>query len=85
MIQATINNNIVEAFLYERFDGDKRKITEYINDFLSKYLPHNEESIAFEEDKSRFHETYRRMQSGTMRMISEEEANQEIEDFLKKI
>jgi len=85
MIQATIHNHIVEAFLYEKFDGDKRKITEYINDFLNKYLPQGEESIAFEEDKRRFHDTYRRMQSGTMRMIPEEEANQEIEDFFKQI
>jgi hypothetical protein len=85
MIQATINDNLIEAFLYEKFNGDKKKITNYINDFLHKYLPQNEESLHFEEDKKRFHETYRRMQNGTMKMLSEEEANQDIDEFLKQL
>ena len=85
MIQATIDNSLIEAFLYEKFDGDKKKITDYINDFLHKYLPKNEENIAFEADKKRFHETYRRMKNGTMKMLSEEEANQEIDEFLKQL
>jgi len=85
MIQATINNTIIETFLYERFDGDQRKITEYINDFLHKYLPQSEENIAFEEDKQRFHETYQRMQNGTEPMFLEEEANRRTEAFLKTL
>jgi len=85
MIQATINDNLIETFLYEKFNGDKKKITDYINEFLHKYLPQNEESICFEEDKKRFHETYRRMQSGTEEMFSEEEANKRTEAFLNNL
>lgn len=85
MIQATINDNIIETFLYEKFNGDKNKITNYINEFLYKYLPHAEESLTFEEDKKRFHETYRRMQNGTEKMYSEEEANRRTEAFLKSL
>jgi GTP cyclohydrolase I len=85
MIQATINDNVIEAFLYEKFNGDKKKITNYINEFLHKYLPQNENNKAFEEDRKRFHETYREMKNGTMKMLSEEEANRDIEEFLKKL
>ena len=85
MIQATINDNLIEAFLYEKFNGDKKKITEYINEFLHKYLPQNENARAFEEDRRRFHETYRQMKNGTMKMLSEEEADRDIEDFLKTL
>ena len=85
MIQATINDNLIEAFLYEKFNGDKKKITDYINEFLHKYLPQNEENIRFEEDKERFHETYRRMQNGTEEMFSEAEANRRTEAFLNNL
>ena len=85
MIQATINDNLIEAFLYEKFNGDKKKITDYINEFLHKYLPQNEESIRFEEDKRIFHETYKRMQNGTEEMFSEEEANKRTETFLNTL
>ena len=85
MIQATINDNVIEAFLYEKFNGDKKKITDYINEFLHKYLPQNENARAFEEDRKRFQETYRQMKNGTMKMLSEEEADRDIEDFLKTL
>lgn len=83
MIQATINNHVIESFLYEKFKGDKIQITAYINDFLNKYLPYVDND--FEEDRKKFHETYKRMQNGTMRMITDEEANREIDDFLKTL
>jgi len=85
MIQATINDNLIEAFLYEKFNGDKKKITEYINEFLNKYLPQNENARLFEEDRQRFHETYRQMKNGTMKMLSEEESDKDIEEFLRKL
>jgi len=85
MIQATINDNLIEAFLYEKFNGDKKKITEYINEFLHKYLPQNENARAFEEDRKRFHKTYKQMKNGTMKMLSEDEADRDIEDFLRKL
>jgi len=85
MIKATINNNLIETFLYEKFNGDKKKITDYINEFLHKYLPYNDESIAFDEDKKKFHETYSRMENGTEKMYSEEEANKRTEEFLKNL
>ncbi len=85
MIQATIDNSLIEAFLYEKFDGDKKKITDYINDFLHKYLPKNEENTAFEADKKRFHETYRRMKDGTEKMLSEEESNKRTKEFLEQL
>jgi len=85
MIQATINDNVIEAFLYEKFNGDKKKITDYINEFLHKYLLQNEDSSAFEEDRERFHETYQRMQNGTEVMFSEEEANKRTEAFLNTL
>lgn len=83
MIQATINNNLIEAFLYEKFAGDKKEITVYINDFLNKYLPHVDNT--FDEDRKRFHEIYARMQNGTEEMLSEEESNIRTENFLKNL
>jgi len=85
MIQATINDNLIEAFLYEKFNGDKKKITDYINEFLYKYLPQSEESICFEEDKKRFQETYKRMQNGTEKIFTEDEANRRTESFLNTL
>ena len=85
MIQATINDNAIEAFLYEKFNGDKKKITDYINEFLHKYLPQNENNRVFEEDRKRFHETYQRMQNGTEEMFTEEEANKRTEAFLNTL
>jgi len=85
MIQATINDNLIEAFLYEKFNGDKKKITNYINEFLHKYLPQNENSSAFEEDRKKFHETYQRMKNGTEEMFTEEEANKRTEAFLNTL
>ncbi|MBU1667291.1 hypothetical protein KKC13_02665 [bacterium] len=83
MIQATINNSLVEAFLYEKFDGDKKQITAYINDFLNKYLPHTDNN--FDEDRKRFHKIYARMQNRTEEMLSEEESNIRTENFLKSL
>lgn len=85
MIQATIDNSVIETFLYEKFNGDQKKITSYINDFLYTYLPKGEHSMNFEADRKRFHETYKRMQGGTEEMLSEEESNLRTENFLKNI
>ena len=85
MIQATINDNFIEAFLYEKFNGDKKKITDYINDFLYRYLPKEQEDVSFEENRKRLHKTYSRMKSGEEEMFSEEEANRRTEVFLKRL
>jgi hypothetical protein len=85
MIQATINDNLIETFLYQKFEGDKKKITDYINDFLHKYLPNNNENIAFEEDKKRFQDTYARIQDGTEKMLTEEESNRRREEFINNL
>lgn len=85
MIQATINNSIIENFLFEKFNGNKIEITAYINNFLNTYLPKSENTIAFEEDRKRFHETYARMEDGSEKIYSEEEGNMRIESFLSKL
>jgi len=85
MIQATIDNSVIETFLYEKFNGDQKKITSYINDFLYTYLPKGENSMNFEADRKRFHETYKRMQSGTEKMLTEDDADRDIESFLKTL
>jgi len=85
MIQATINDNLIETFLYEKFNGDKKKITDYINEFLHKYLLQNENGSLFEEDRKRFHETYERMENGTEELFTEEEANKRTEAFLNHL
>ena len=85
MIQATINNSIIENFLFEKFNGDKVEITAYINNFLNTYLPKSENTIAFEEDRKRFHETYARMEDGCEKIYSAEEGKERIESFLSRL
>ena len=85
MIQATIDNSIIENFLFEKFNGNKIEITAYINNFLNTYLPKSETMKAFEEDRKRFHEPYARMENGDEKIYSEEEGSERIETFLSRL
>ena len=82
MLQATIDNHSIESFLFKKFNGDKEKISAYINDFLANYLPYD---AAFQEDRKRFHETHRQIKDGVAILHTEEDADQAIETFLKTL
>jgi len=82
MLQTTINNSSVESFLYEKFNGDRTLITNFINDFLLKHLPLNRE---FDGDRKTFHKTYKDIVDGKAVLITEEDADKQIDDFLKTL
>lgn len=78
MLTIQIDNIEVENIFVEGFQSNKEKFLAFIQNSYNK----KETLEAFEEDKDRFLATYSAMQNGTMEMLSEEEANQEINTFL---
>ena len=82
MLQTTINNSSVESFLYKKFNGDSTLITNFINDFLLTHLPLNRE---FEDNKKTFRQTYENILNGKAALLTEEDADKQIDDFLKTL
>ena len=82
MLQMTIDNSSVESYLYNKFNGDTTLITNFINDFLLKHLPINKE---FEDDKKSFNKTYKEIVNGKAILYTEEDADKQINDFLKTL
>jgi len=78
MLTIQIDNIEVENIFVEGFQSNKEKFLAFIQNSYNK----KETLEAFQEDKDRFLATYSAMQNGTMEMLSEEEANQEINTFL---
>ncbi len=81
MLTLQINNSEVESIFQDGFNGNKEKFLEFIQNSYRKV----ETIKAFEEDRRRFLETYKSMKNGSMKMLSEEEADQEINAFLKTL
>ncbi len=84
MIHMVIENKSLELFLHEKFGNNEKRITQYINEFLLMYLPHNDNTL-FQEDKRRFEETKRNIDAGMIELLEEEEADREIEAFLDRL
>ena len=81
MITLDIDNAKIENIFLEGFNSNKEKFLAFIE---SSYLK-KEELQAFESDKEQFLATYKSMQKGTVELLTEEEANQEIETYLKTL
>lgn len=82
MLQTTIDNSSVESYLYQKFNGDTKRITQYLNDFLLKHLPLD---TNFDEDKKAFEQTYNAILQGKASLIAEKDADQQIDNFLKTL
>ena len=81
MFTLEINNPNVESIFFEGFNANKEKFLEFIQNSYDR-----KESIKnYGEDKERFEQTYANMKNGSMEMLPEKEAKQEIDDFLKTI
>jgi hypothetical protein len=81
MLTLNIDNHEVENIFVKGFNGNKEKFLEFIQNSYQK----KETLEAFQEDKERFLATYNAMQKGTMNMVSDNEANQEIDTFLNTL
>jgi len=81
MLTLQIDNHEVEHIFIEAFQGNKEKFLAFIQSFSVKKASLE----AYEEDRERFMETYKRMNDGSMKMFSQAEAKKEIDDFLETI
>ena len=81
MITLHIDNSEIENIFTEGFNSNKEKFLAFIQNSYNK----KETLEAFQEDKERFLATYSAMQDGEMEMLTENEANQEIDTFLNTL
>lgn len=81
MLTLNIDNHEVENIFVKGFNSNKEKFLEFIQNSYQK----KETLEAFQEDKERFLATYNAMQKDTMEMLSDNEANQEIDTFLNTL
>jgi hypothetical protein len=78
MITLEINNPNVESIFLEGFNANKEKFLEFIQNSYDR-----RESIKnYGNDKERFERTYTSMKNGSMEMLLEKDAKQEIDNFL---
>ena len=82
MLQMTIDNSIVESFLYKKFNGNITLVTQYINTFLLRHLPLDRD---FEDDRKNFVKTYQEIIQDKATLIGEDDADKQIDDFLKTL
>jgi len=81
MLTLEINNPNVESIFLEGFNANKEKFLEFIQSSYDR-----RESIQnYADDKERFEQTYASIKDGSMEMVSENDAKQEIDDFLKTL
>ena len=81
MLTLQIDNNDIENIFIEGFNSNKEKFL----DFIQKSYQKKESLEAFQEDKEHFFATYSAMQDGTMEMLSQDDANSEIDTFLNTL
>jgi len=81
MLTLHIDNNDIENIFIKGFNSNKEKFL----DFIQKSYQKKESLEAFQEDKERFLSTYSAMQNGTMEMLSQNDANSEIDTFLNTL
>ncbi len=78
MLTLQIDNSEIENIFIEGFNSNKETFLAFIQSSYSK----RESLKTFEEDRERFIQTYKSMKNGSMEMLSDSEARQEINVFL---
>ncbi len=78
MLTLQIDNSEIENIFIEGFNSNKEAFLAFIQSSYSK----RESLKTFEEDRERFIQTYKSMKNGSMEMLSDSEARQEINVFL---
>jgi len=78
MLTLQIDNSEIENIFIEGFNSNKETFLAFIQSSYSK----RESLKIFEEDRERFIQTYKSMKNGSMEMLSDSEARQEINVFL---
>ena len=81
MLTLQIDNHEIEHIFAEGFQSNKEKFLTFIQNAYAKKASLE----AYEADKERFMQTYKRMNDGSMKMYSQEEAKKEIDDFLETL
>ena len=78
MLTLQIDNSEIENIFIEGFNSNKETFLAFIQSSYSK----RESLKTFEEDRERFIQTYKSMKNGSMEMLTDSEARQEINVFL---
>ena len=78
MLTLQIDNSEIENIFIEGFNSNKETFLAFIQSSYSK----RELLKTFEEDRERFMQTYKSMKNGSMWMLSDSEAREEINVFL---
>ena len=81
MLTLQIDNPNVENIFVNGFNSNKDKFLEFIQNSYNK----KESLKAYEYDKERFLETYSEMKDGSIEMLTEKDAEEEIDAFLKTL
>lgn len=81
MLTLQIENREIEQIFTEGFQSNTEKFLEFIQNSYRK----KEVFEAFEADRLRFMRTYHGMKNGEVSLLSEEDADQEIEQFLENL
>ncbi len=81
MLTLQIDNPNIENIFVNGFNSNKEKFLEFIQNSYNK-----KESLKdYEHDKERFLETYNKMKDGSMEMLTEKDAEEEIDAFLNTL
>ena len=81
MLTLQIDNHEIEAIFTEAFESNKEKFL----DFIKSSYDQRASLQAYQADKEHFMQTYKSMKYGSMKMYSEQEATQEIDNFLETL
>jgi len=81
MLTLQIDNRDIEEIFTEGFRANKEKFLAFIKQSYAQ----RESLRAYESDKERFVRIYTRMKQGSMEMLTEPEADREVERFLETL
>ena len=81
MLTLKIDNSEIESIFQNGFDGNMEKFLA----FIQKSYRQRDSFKLFEEERERFAQTYTKIKDGSMEMLSEEVADQEIDRFLETL
>jgi pantothenate kinase len=81
MLTLQIDNSEIETIFTDGFESNKEKFLTFIKNAYAQKASLEE----YESDKERFMQTYKSMKSGSMKIYSQSEAEQEIDRFLETL
>jgi len=81
MITLQIDDREVETIFVKGFGGNIEKFVAFIQNAYA----HKESLEAYEADKERFLQTYKRIKDGSMKMYTQAEASKELDRFLETL